>query len=96
MIEMVTKEKFYKDSRHDPLCPTVPKDPRASRAGSSAALAAAPSCTTHSRIFGSELVQNCSTSHICDVSTHGSVLGCHGAAPTDCEVQPGDYSQPAG
>jgi hypothetical protein len=21
MIEMVTKEKFYKDSRHDPLCP---------------------------------------------------------------------------
>jgi hypothetical protein len=48
MIEMVTKEKFYKDSRHDPLHPTVPKDLRASRAGSSAALAAAPSCTTHS------------------------------------------------
>jgi hypothetical protein len=25
MIEMVTKKKFYKDSRHDPLCPVVPK-----------------------------------------------------------------------
>jgi hypothetical protein len=44
MIEMVTKEKFYKDSRHDPLRPAVPKDPRASRASSSAA----PSHTTHS------------------------------------------------
>jgi hypothetical protein len=44
MIEMVTKEKFYNDSRHDTLYPTVPKDPRASRAGSSAA----PACTTHS------------------------------------------------
>jgi hypothetical protein len=44
MIEIVTKEKFYKDSRYDPLRPTVPKDPRASRAG----LAAAPSDTTHS------------------------------------------------
>jgi hypothetical protein len=37
MIEMVTKEKFYKDSRHDPLCPAVLRDPRASRAGSSGA-----------------------------------------------------------
>jgi hypothetical protein len=45
MIEMVIKEKFYNDSRHDPLCPVVPKDPRASRAGSSAA---APSRTTRS------------------------------------------------
>jgi hypothetical protein len=44
MIEMVTKEKFYKDSRHDPLRPAVPKDPRASRASSSAA----PSHTTQS------------------------------------------------
>jgi hypothetical protein len=44
MIEMVTKKKFYKDSRHDPLRPAVPKDPRASCAGSSAA----PSCTTRS------------------------------------------------
>jgi hypothetical protein len=42
MIEMVTKEKFYKDSRHDPLRPAVPKDPRASHAGSSAAPTAAP------------------------------------------------------
>jgi hypothetical protein len=48
MIEMVTKEKFYKDSRHDPLCPAVPKDLRASRAGSSAAPAAAPSHITRS------------------------------------------------
>jgi hypothetical protein len=37
MIEMVTKEKFYKDSRHDPLHPAVSKDSRASRAGSSTA-----------------------------------------------------------
>jgi hypothetical protein len=37
MIEMATKEKFYKDLRHDPLRPTMPKDPRASRAGSSSA-----------------------------------------------------------
>jgi hypothetical protein len=44
MIEMTTKEKFYKDSRHDPLHPAVPKDPRASHAGSSAA----PSRTTRS------------------------------------------------
>jgi hypothetical protein len=45
MIEMVTKEKFYKDSRHDPLSPTVPKDPRTAHASASAS--AAP-CTTHS------------------------------------------------
>jgi hypothetical protein len=48
MIEMVTKEKFYKDSRHDPLRPAVPKDLRASHAGSSVAPAAAPSRTTRS------------------------------------------------
>jgi hypothetical protein len=33
---------------HDSLHPIVPKDPRASDAGSSAAPAAAPSHTTHS------------------------------------------------
>jgi hypothetical protein len=44
MIESVSQEKFYKDVRHDSLCSAVPKDPRASRAGSSAA----PSRTTHS------------------------------------------------
>jgi hypothetical protein len=48
MIEMMTKKKFYKDSRHDPLHSAVPKDLRASRAGSSAAPTAAPSRTTHS------------------------------------------------
>jgi hypothetical protein len=47
MIESVTQEKFYKDVCHDPLRPAVPKDPRASRASSSAA-PAAPSRTTHS------------------------------------------------
>jgi hypothetical protein len=45
MIESVVQEKFYKDVRHDSLRPAVPKDPRASRAGSSAA---APSRTTRS------------------------------------------------
>jgi hypothetical protein len=53
MIEMVTKEKFYKDSRHDPLCPTVPKDPRTSHASASAF--AAPHTT---RIGGASSVYN--------------------------------------
>jgi hypothetical protein len=48
MIEMVTKEKFYKDSRHDPLRSAVPKDSRTSSAGSSIAPATAPSHTTRS------------------------------------------------
>jgi hypothetical protein len=45
MIGVVTKEKFYKDSRHDPLRLTVPKDSRTSHA--SASTSAAPR-TTHS------------------------------------------------
>jgi hypothetical protein len=48
MIESMAQEKFYKDVRHDSLRPAVPKDPRASHVGSSAAPAAAPSRTTHS------------------------------------------------
>jgi hypothetical protein len=36
------------DMRHDSLRPAVPKDPRASHAGSSAAPATAPSHTTRS------------------------------------------------
>jgi hypothetical protein len=48
MIESVAQEKFYKDVRHDPPCPAVPRDPRASHADFSTALAAAPSRTTHS------------------------------------------------
>jgi hypothetical protein len=44
MIEMVTKEKFYKDSRYDPLRLAVPKDLRTSHASASAS--AAPR-TTH-------------------------------------------------
>jgi hypothetical protein len=48
MIESMAQEKFYKDVRHDSLRPAVPKDPRASHAGSSATPAAAPSRTTHS------------------------------------------------
>jgi hypothetical protein len=48
MIESVAQEKFYKDVRHDSLHPAVPKDPKASHAGSSTALAAAPSHTTRS------------------------------------------------
>jgi hypothetical protein len=47
MIESVP-QKFYKDVGHDSLRHAVPKDPRASRDGSSAAPAAAPSRTTHS------------------------------------------------
>jgi hypothetical protein len=48
IIESVAYENFYKDVRHDSLRPAMPKDPRASHAGSSAAPAAAHSCTTHS------------------------------------------------
>jgi hypothetical protein len=48
MIESMAHEKFYKDVCHDSLCPAVPMDLRASHAGSSAAFAAAPSCTTRS------------------------------------------------
>jgi hypothetical protein len=44
MIEMVTKEKFYHDSRHDPLRPVVPNDMRAS----CASFSAAPSHSTRS------------------------------------------------
>jgi hypothetical protein len=47
MIEVVAHEKFYKDVAHEPLRPTMPKDPRTHRAGSSTP-AAAPSQTTHS------------------------------------------------
>jgi hypothetical protein len=47
-IEFVTQEKFYKDVRHDPLRPAVPRDPSASHAGFSSAHAAAPSRTTRS------------------------------------------------
>jgi hypothetical protein len=43
MIESVAQEKFYKDVHHDSLLSAVPKDPRASHAGSSTA---APSRTT--------------------------------------------------
>jgi hypothetical protein len=46
MIESVAQEKLYKDVRHESLRPAVPKDPRASHAGSSAAPATAPSHTT--------------------------------------------------
>jgi hypothetical protein len=48
IIEFMAQEKFYKDVCHDSLHPAVPKDPRASHAGSSAAPADAPSHTTRS------------------------------------------------
>jgi hypothetical protein len=47
MIEVVTKEKFYKDVAHEPLCLAVPKDPRTHRASSSAP-PMAPSHSTYS------------------------------------------------
>jgi hypothetical protein len=46
MIETVVQEKFYKDVRYDSLRPVVPKNPKASRAGSSTT--PAPSHTTRS------------------------------------------------
>jgi hypothetical protein len=56
MIGMVTKEKFYKDSRHDPLHPAGPKDPKTSRASASAS--AAPR-TTHNDGTSSASSTNC-------------------------------------
>jgi hypothetical protein len=47
MIEVVTKEKFYKDVAHERLRSVVPKDPRTHRASSSTP-AATPSHTTRS------------------------------------------------
>jgi hypothetical protein len=47
MIKSVTQEKLYKDVCHDSLCHVVPKDPRASHAGSSAVAATAPSRINH-------------------------------------------------
>jgi hypothetical protein len=47
MIEVVSHEKFYKDVRHEPLRPTVPKDPRAHCANTST-LGDASSHTTRS------------------------------------------------
>jgi hypothetical protein len=46
MIESVMQEKFYKDVRHDSLRPAVPKDTRASHAGSSTAPTTAPRLPT--------------------------------------------------
>jgi hypothetical protein len=46
MIEEVTHERFYKDVAHEPLRPTVPKDPMTHRTSSPPAIA--PSCSTHS------------------------------------------------
>jgi hypothetical protein len=48
MIESLAQEKFYKDVHHDSLRPTMPKDPRASRASSFAAPTATPSRTIRS------------------------------------------------
>jgi hypothetical protein len=39
MIEVVTKEKFYKDSKHEPLHSEVPKDLRTHRVSSLAPVA---------------------------------------------------------
>jgi hypothetical protein len=47
MIDVVTKEKFYKDVAHEPLRSAVPKDLRTHRASSSTP-AATPSHTTRS------------------------------------------------
>jgi hypothetical protein len=45
MIKTVAHEKFYKDVKHEPLCPTVSKDPRTHRTASPAPTVA-PSCST--------------------------------------------------
>jgi hypothetical protein len=100
MIESVAQEKFYKDVRHDSLRPTVPKDPRASHAGSSAAPTAAPSHTTYS---GGAPFAPAPNSGILKMlwgifatcqhtDQHLDVMD----ATLDCAGQPRDYSQLAG
>jgi hypothetical protein len=58
MIEAMVQEKFYKDVCHGSLRPAVPKDPKASRAGSSAAPSVAPSRTTRNGGTPSALAPN--------------------------------------
>jgi hypothetical protein len=45
MIETVAHEKLYKDVKHEPLCPAVPKDPMTHHTASPPP-AVAPSCST--------------------------------------------------
>jgi hypothetical protein len=45
MMKVVAHERFYKDVEHEPLCPTVPKDPR-SHHTSSTPPTVAPTRTT--------------------------------------------------
>jgi hypothetical protein len=45
MIESMAQEKFYKDVHHDSLRRAVPKDPRASHVGSSAAPPSRTTCS---------------------------------------------------
>jgi BRCT domain type II-containing protein len=94
MIEVVSHEKFYKDVAHEPFYPTVPKDPRAPRASSSAP-AAAPSRTTRN---GGASSASSSNTGILKMfrRIHGSALGCVGAAPSDCAAQLADYPQSTG
>jgi hypothetical protein len=47
MIEVVAHERFYNDVAHEPLCPTVPKDPRSHRTSPPPPIVA-PTRTTHS------------------------------------------------
>jgi hypothetical protein len=57
MIEVMTKEKFYKDLRHDPLHPAVHKDPRTSRA--SASTSTAPRTTRIDGASSASSTNNC-------------------------------------
>jgi hypothetical protein len=56
MIEMVAYEKFYKDVKHESLCPIVPKDLR-THCTASPPPAMAPSCSTRSGGASSSSVQ---------------------------------------
>jgi hypothetical protein len=56
MIETVAHKKFYKDVKHEPLHPTVPKDPRTHRTASPPPVVA-PSRSTRSSGASSSSVQ---------------------------------------
>jgi hypothetical protein len=84
MIESVAQEKFCKDVRHDSLRTAVPKDPRASRAGSSATSASAPNSDILKMLWS--IFATCRrTDHHLDVMDQRLQI-----------VQSEDYSQPAG
>jgi hypothetical protein len=100
MIEVVTREKFYKDVAHESICLTVPKDPRTHRASSSTPVVV-PFRTTRSGGASSTSSSNIGILKMFmgiffHVPSHKPALGCDGSTSSDSSAQLGDYPQSAG